>query len=1119
MAVHRARLMAVTGPGGPGSGYLVGPRLVLTSAHVVGRPGGSVSMFRPGHDAVSAGTVVWSGTPGGRNDAALVRIDEAAWQPPTGAVVRWGRLVTERPGQRCEAWGAPDVVQRPGAAVEVMQLAGSINPGSGFVGNRYVIELSANAPLWRADGTSPWGGLSGAAMFCGRLLTGVVAAAQTGSGHGTLTAVPAYALHHDEEFRAALAEHGVGSMALEAVEFQDLAESDAATPPSGLGAPAALLQARRQVVDFHGREDLLARLVGWSTQEGFGAWLLHGPAGQGKTRVAYRLAALLTTRGWAVLWPRPDATAADIRTLREAGKPLLVVMDYAETRPAQLSALTAAAAEHSGATPFKVLLLARTAGDWWDGARAASRAAEELLEGSPVVALPRLQPDAEGRPDAYRQARGSFAAAMPGVRGGHERDWTALAASLPVPDLTRPGLDNALTLHMTALVDLLDAAEPPPSPECAATVEDRLLLHERRYWEQYAAACGLLPALTSATLQDALAAAALAGAADGNQADAVLRTVIGLADQPRDRRDAVLSWIAALYPPAASGPWGVLQPDRLVERLVGRRLADDPLLAHRLVPYTDSVQAVRLLTLYSRAAAYPAFGGRLDTALSELCVRHHVVLAPHVLDTVPRVEHPAPLITALRQLTEDEALPLSELQQLHDRLPYRSERLAPWAADLTRQLVDRYRELSEEAPERSPSLAALLTNLSNRLANLGRRQEALDAAREAVRIHRPDPSVRWMQLSRAVSSSTVDLTADQAARLSGYAGSLVCLSNRLVALGQWDEALDAAEEAGLAYRSLVGIQPDMYRREYATSLNNLGNRLAGRPERLEDAVDTLREAVRVRRDLAAASPDSDLPDLAMSLGNLALRLVERGHREEAVHAAREALTLTRSLAEVNPDAHLPLLASHLEVLSRPLGELGHHEEALSLVEESVDIQRTLVSARPEAHLRSLGHSLNSLAQRLADSDRRKAALAAMEEAVCIFRSVASRYPDAHLPDLAMGLNNLGPRLNALGRRSEALAAVEESLQIRRTLPHAHLTAEAQYHLALQLHEDGRRKEAVSAVKEAVRLRPRTTLYRDFQDLIEHRGLAAMLRLGSRLTATVFLWRYRWRIVRKGAAAG
>lgn len=102
------RVMAVSGAGGPGSGYLIGPRLVLTSGHVVAAVGSPVTVFRPGRSGRFAGTVVWCGTPGGRDDAALVRIDDRAWTPVDGEVP-WGRTITHRPGVPGTCWGVPDL--------------------------------------------------------------------------------------------------------------------------------------------------------------------------------------------------------------------------------------------------------------------------------------------------------------------------------------------------------------------------------------------------------------------------------------------------------------------------------------------------------------------------------------------------------------------------------------------------------------------------------------------------------------------------------------------------------------------------------------------------------------------------------------------------------------------------------------------------------------------------------------------------------------------------------------------------------------------------------------------------------------------------------------------------
>ena len=72
----RARHALARPPGGPGSGYVVAPRLVLTSAHVVRAIDTVVEVFRPGRVGTFTGRVVWCGTPAGRDDAALVDMVE-----------------------------------------------------------------------------------------------------------------------------------------------------------------------------------------------------------------------------------------------------------------------------------------------------------------------------------------------------------------------------------------------------------------------------------------------------------------------------------------------------------------------------------------------------------------------------------------------------------------------------------------------------------------------------------------------------------------------------------------------------------------------------------------------------------------------------------------------------------------------------------------------------------------------------------------------------------------------------------------------------------------------------------------------------------------------------------
>ncbi|MFE7097880.1 tetratricopeptide repeat protein, partial [Streptomyces erythrochromogenes] len=850
--MEQRRLAGVGGPGGPGSGYAVGGRLVLTSAHVSGPAGTRVEVFHPGGSGVAGGTVVWCGTSGGRDDSALVLADDDPhWQAPM-VPVQWGRLVTDRPGTGCETWGVPDVAQREGRAVEAAQLHGELNPGSGFVGNQYVVDLRQHPPQWSPDGTSPWGGMSGAAVFADRLLVGVMASDRAYSSGGQLNVVPAYVLHHDPAFRTALAEYGAGAdHSLEAVEFQNLTER---TKGHGRGtrlpAPAALLEAQRQAVPFHGRDNLLGELRAWCELGGFGAWLLHGPGGQGKTRLAHHLAAQLSADRWAVLWPKYTATTDQLAEVRHAARPLMIVLDYAETRTEQLAALVEAAADHPGTTPLKLLLLARTGGDWWRQAATATRLAENHLATTPIRLLTPLEHDPARRADRYRDAARALATALPLVDGLTGHDWPTAAACLPPPLLDHDDYGNALTLHMTALADLLDTTEPTgdrrddAAPPAAADVEGRLLGHENRYWRQNAVILGLTPGLSFPTLETALAAAHLAGAADREQADGLWQRLPELADQTRDRRNQVTTWLATLYPPTTTPlPWGALQPDRLAERHIGRILDRYPTLADRLLDGADPTQTERLLTVYSRAAAHPVFQGRLDTQLTALCTRHPQ-LSEQIIGAATRTDHPDPLTAALNTIATDPATPLTTLDTINNQLPKRGWRLAITAVHITQTLTDRYRVLAEANPDTYlPNLAGALHHLSNRLGLADRGEDALAAIEETIKIR----------------------------------------------------------------HVLVEANPDTYRRDLASSLNDLAAWL-GKAGRREDALAAVEEAVGHYHILAKANPDAHLPGLATALNNLSIRLGEAGRREDALAAVEEAVGHYHILAKANPDAHLPGLA-------------------------------------------------------------------------------------------------------------------------------------------------------------------------------------------------------------------
>ncbi|MFJ9690605.1 tetratricopeptide repeat protein [Kitasatospora sp. NPDC101183] len=925
--MERARLVGVTGPGGPGSGYVLGGRLVLTSAHVVGRAGEGVEVFRPGVDGTAGGTVVWCGTPGGRDDAALVLVDET-WQPVTGTV-RWGRLVTDRPGAACESWGLPETAQRPGAAVEAVQVSGRINPGSGYVGNRYVMDLLQHPP----QGSSPWGGASGAAVFCDRLLVGVVASDRADSGHGRLNAVPAYVLHHDRGFRTALARYAGTASGLEAVEFQHLADPAGTAPRGALRSPAALLQAEQRIVPFHGREELIGRLRAWCAQGGFGARLLYGPGGQGKTRLALHLSDLLAAEGWAVLWPRPEAEAEQVREIRHASRPLLVVLDYAETRAEQLAALVEAASEHAGATPLKLLLLARTDADWWQRARTVTRLAQDHLEGASAHWLSPVDLYTLDFGRVYRQAAQAFAAALPSVEGLAHHDWSAAAAVLPEPPC-RSGV-NTLTLHMTALTDLLETtlADVPSRAAASPAVEDRLLGHEHRYWEQSAEARGLMSGLTLDTLTTALAAAQLIGVVDREQADRLWRRVPALADQTRDRRNAVTAWIAALYPAASDDRLCEgIQPDRLAERLVGRVLDADPMVADRLLADADDTEAARLLSVYSRAAGHAVLDGRLDQRLSDLCTRYHGRFASQIVATAVQTSYPSPLVTALHAISDDSAARLDDLVALNAAMPPSSLRLLHVAARLAQNLTNRYTALAQQDPATYlPDLATSLNSLSNRVASVGQGEEGLAAVEEAVRIRR------------------VLAGEDPDTYLPYLAVSLNNLSLRLRDANRHDAALAAIQEAVGIRRNLARTNPNVHLPDLAITLINLAAGL-GEARRQSEGLAALQEATDYYEILAKADPGTYRPRLAVALNNLSLHLRRARRWQEALTAIRRAVGIRRALAETNPDAHLSELANSLKILAGALVSVGLTEEARTVSREAGVLQmRSERKPRQEEH--------------------------------------------------------------------------------------------------------------------------------------------------------------------------
>ncbi|MFI0779334.1 ATP-binding protein [Streptomyces sp. NPDC021212] len=321
--------------------------------------------------------------------------------------------------------------------------------------------------------------------------------------------------------------------------------------------PSRLLNARFQVVDFTGRDRELSRLEAWRDRLGprLSALWLHGPGGQGKSRLAAQFAARSAMAGWKIV----DATHSAVTVLPppasqdmrlESATGLLMIVDYADRwPPSHLAWLFSNALLHRQ-IPTRLLLLARSVKAW-----PAVRASLEHMQ-SDAVDLP-LQPltDQAGRSDRDRMftvARDCFAAGY-GV---------ADAVIGPPSSLHRPEFGLVLALHIAALATVDAHVHGDRPPEDMAHLSSYLLDRERKHWtqlhtNQYE---GLDFRTSPSVMSRTVFTAALSGATTHPKGASLLSAL------HLDSTDRVLADHAMCYPPTETGTvLEPLYPDRLAE--------------------------------------------------------------------------------------------------------------------------------------------------------------------------------------------------------------------------------------------------------------------------------------------------------------------------------------------------------------------------------------------------------------------------------------------------------------------------------------------------------------------------------------------------------------------------
>jgi hypothetical protein len=264
-----------------GSGYFVTDALVLTAGHVVDPVMGEACQVRSLRDSNwRSARVVWRGE---SCDAALLEVEAAAGKSRQAGRVRLGRLDTEWRAP-CQALGFPLAQEEHGSGGrrDTEEIRGEVAPLTRTKYGSLTIHISGSVPLPDASGRSPWAGMSGAALFCGPLLVGVVTVDPAHFGTDRLEAVPVSTMVAERAFCTLLTEPAEAELPLEAVE--DITTDWLKT---------RLWRLLSRHAPFGGRDEEVARLNAFLAGQPGGYAFVTAPSGYGKTALLAHWLSLL----------------------------------------------------------------------------------------------------------------------------------------------------------------------------------------------------------------------------------------------------------------------------------------------------------------------------------------------------------------------------------------------------------------------------------------------------------------------------------------------------------------------------------------------------------------------------------------------------------------------------------------------------------------------------------------------------------------------------------------------------------------------------------------------------------------------------------------------------------
>lgn len=800
---------------------------------------------------------------------------------------------------------------------------------------------------------------------------------------------------------------------------------------------AGLLRADRHVVPFVGRTEEYAELREWCRDGKASVRLLVGAGGVGKTRLALQLGRYLESVGWSVTVVGADREAEALTALRAVtSRSVLLIVDYAETRTG-LVELLRSVANHPG--HVRILLIARSVGDWWEQLGADVAAVRDLVRAHDPITLQAQVDYSRDSAALVREAVPHFAAAL-GVPVPSHIDVT-------VPDDVPP----LLVLHAAALLAVLRSQDQPTaSGQLVAGLDvlDELLGHERRYWIHSASGMGL-GHLSAVVLQRAVAVACLFGVTGENETTEILRRVPELHDDEYLHRQ-VAHWLAELYP-ATGGYGGPLQPELIAEAHVIDQLSECPQLATAGLAELSEAQTVQMLTVLSLGAAHRRSGTTLLEQVLRTDIERLLFPALRVATTTGGA-----LGAVLARILDETPLTQPTLIEVARVIPHPTTALADAAAVVTRRIHD-----SLPADSDPDQLADWDERLAVALAQVGRPEQALTHMRNAVR--------RYTTLAET----------DHDRFFPALARALHSLGFRYATQRDLASATKYTQQAINHYRTLAANTPDTYRPDLAACLTNLGIWLEEMGRHTE-ARPPLQEAVEIYQALEHGNHDRYLGELGKALAALA-RCTSKVPLEPT-DAMENVVARNRELAGSDHDRHLPELTQALHNLGNHYAYLNRHTEALPLLAEATAHYRSLASTSPDRYRPDLASCLNDLGMELNGLDRRADALLAVSEALTLYQELAEASPQRYRADLATSLDCLVLVMSKMAFFSElsplqVLPHAEEAISLYRNLTEIEKDVEryraglarSLVNLSWNLTELARHPEALPAAQEAVEI--------------------------------------------------